>query len=218
MFKFLCIPVRDGSGPFLSPPSKIHPGSCPTEHSRLLSPFVLFASSPSINAYSAAPLQCLVPPIVRPPSSVRRRATNPPAPADQCPPLVPRPSVPYAGLHPPPDLYGWWYLAWVWVCVEGRRRRRPPRWSWVRCLAGRHHWTGGQVHAYAWRSTSLSIPAVRNSHESLDSSGRLRPGKRAVVDARILSRVLRSVHLSVCPPHPPPPLPVQPYVSLYSPS
>ena len=58
------------------PPSKIHPGSCPTENSRLLSPFVLFASSPSINAYSAAPLQCLVPPIVRPPSSVRRRATE----------------------------------------------------------------------------------------------------------------------------------------------
>ena len=26
----------------------------------------------------------------------------------------------------PPDLCGWWYLAWVWV--EGRRRRRPPQW------------------------------------------------------------------------------------------
>ena len=118
------LPVWFWSLPF--PPSKIHPGSCPSEHSRLLSPFVLFASSLSINAYSAAPLQCLVPPIVRPPSSVRRRATNPPAPADQCSLLVSQPSVPYAGLHlPPPDLYGWWYLAWVWVCVEGRRRRRP---------------------------------------------------------------------------------------------
>ena len=116
IFKILCIPFRDGSGPFLFPPSKIHPGSCPPEHSRLLSPFVLFASSPSIDAYSAAPLQCIVPPIVRPPSSVRLRATNPPAPADQCPLLVSRPSVPYAGLHPPPpDLCGWWYLAWVWV-------------------------------------------------------------------------------------------------------
>ena len=40
--------------------------------------------------------------IVRPPSSVLRRATNPPAPADQFPLLVSRPSVPYAGLHPPP--------------------------------------------------------------------------------------------------------------------
>ena len=30
---------------------------------------------------------------------------------------------------PPPDLCSWWYLAWVWA--EGRRRRRPPRWSGV---------------------------------------------------------------------------------------
>ena len=60
-----------------------------------------------------------------------------------------------------------------------------------------------KVHAYARRSTSLSIPAVRNSLESLDSSGRLRPGKRAVVDARNLSRFLRGVCLSVCPPPPP---------------
>ena len=52
-------------------------------------------------------LQCLVPTIVRPPSSVRRRATNPPALADQFPLLVSRPSVPYAGLHPPP------------TCVDG---------------------------------------------------------------------------------------------------
>ena len=47
-------------------------------------------------------LQCLIPPIVRPQLSVRRRATNPPALADQCPLLVSRPSVPYAGLYPPP--------------------------------------------------------------------------------------------------------------------
>ena len=59
MFNFLCIPLRDGSGTFLFPPSNSHPGFCPPEYSCLLSPFVLFSSSPSINAYSAAPLQCL---------------------------------------------------------------------------------------------------------------------------------------------------------------
>ena len=42
------------------------------------------------------------PPIFRPRSSVRRRATNPPDSADQGPPLFSRPSVPDAGLHPPP--------------------------------------------------------------------------------------------------------------------
>ena len=116
--------------PSFSPSSMICPGallyrtSCPSPLS-----FRPFSSSPSINEYSAAPLQCLVPPIFRPPLSVRRRATNPPAPADQCPLLVPRPSVPYAGLHPPPppDLYGWWYLAWVWVCVEGQKKETAPR-------------------------------------------------------------------------------------------
>ena len=89
--------------PSFSPPPRFVRVPCSPEHlARLISPFVLFSSSPSINAYSAAPLQCLVPPTVHTPSSVRWRATNPPAPADQCPLLVPRPSVPYAGLNPPP--------------------------------------------------------------------------------------------------------------------
>ena len=89
-------------------------------------------------------LQCLIPPIVRTPASIRRRATNPPALADQCPLLVSRPSVPYAGLHPPPNLYGWWYLAWVWV--GGRRR--------VLSLSSRRQASpaDSQVHTYAQRS------------------------------------------------------------------
>ena len=58
MFKFLCITVRDGSGPLLFPPPRFVRVPCSPEHlARLLSLFVLFASSPSINAYSAAPLQ-----------------------------------------------------------------------------------------------------------------------------------------------------------------
>ena len=101
MFKFLCIP----SGMVLVPSF-----FSPSRFTRVLAlhsflyhlSFRPFSSSLSINTYSAAPLQCLVPPIVRPPSSVRRRATNPPAPANQCPLLVSRPSVPYAGLHSPP--------------------------------------------------------------------------------------------------------------------
>ena len=100
MFKILCFPSEMILVPSFSPPPRFVWVPCSPEHlARILSSFVLFHSSPSINAYSAAPLQCLVPPIVRPPSSVRSRATNPSAPADQCPLLVPRPSVPYTGLH-----------------------------------------------------------------------------------------------------------------------
>ena len=68
MFKFLCIPFRDGSGPFLFPPSKSHPGSCPPEHSLLLSPFVLFAFSPSITRIQPPPSS-----VWSPPSSVPYR-------------------------------------------------------------------------------------------------------------------------------------------------
>ena len=64
------------------------------------------------------------------------------------------------------------------------------------------------MHASARRSTSLSILAVRNRHESLDLFGRLRPGKRAFVDAQLLSCVLRA-RLTVGPP--PTPLPLSPY-------
>ena len=122
--KVSMFPVQDERWflPSFFPPPRFVRAPCSSAHlARLLSPFVLSASSPSINVYSAAPLQCPVPPIVRPPSSVRQRATNPPAPADQCPLPVSRPSIPYSGLLFPPDLYGWWYLAWVWVCVEGAK-------------------------------------------------------------------------------------------------
>ena len=70
-------------------------------------------------------LQCLVPPIVLPPSSVRRRDTNPPASSDQCPLLVSRPIIPYAGLHPPPPTCaaGGTCLGCGW----GGRRIRHPR-------------------------------------------------------------------------------------------
>ena len=59
MFKFLLYSLSWWFwSPPSPPPSKIHPGSCPPGHlSRLLSTFVLFASSPSISVYSAAPLQ-----------------------------------------------------------------------------------------------------------------------------------------------------------------
>ena len=95
IFKNLCFPSEMILVPSFFPPPRFVRVPCSPEHlARLLFPFVLFPSSPSINAYSAAPLQCLVPPIVRPPSSVCRRATNPLAPADQFPLLVPRPIVP----------------------------------------------------------------------------------------------------------------------------
>ena len=53
------------------PPSEIHPGSLLLqEHlARLLSLFFLYSPSPPVSVYSAYPLQCLVPPIVRPSES-----------------------------------------------------------------------------------------------------------------------------------------------------
>ena len=60
------------------------------------------------------------------PSSVRKNYTHLRLTVDQSPSPGFLSSVPYEGL-PPPDLCVCWYLAWVWV--EGRRRRRPPRWS-----------------------------------------------------------------------------------------
>ena len=90
--------------PSFFPPSEIRPGSLLLlEHlDRLLSLSFLYAPSPPVSMCSADSPPVSGPPIVRLPSSVRRRATNPPSSADQFPLLVSRPSVPYAGLHPPP--------------------------------------------------------------------------------------------------------------------
>ena len=70
IFKILCFPSEMILVPSFSPPSEIRPGallyitSCPSPLS--FRPFCLLSVH---NAYSAAPLQCLVPPIVRPPES-----------------------------------------------------------------------------------------------------------------------------------------------------
>ena len=61
--------------------------------------------------------------IVRPPESYQPYGSGRPMSSPSFP--TQRPICRLAP-PPPPDLYGWWYLAWVWVCVEGRKRRRPP--------------------------------------------------------------------------------------------
>ena len=131
MFKCLCIPVRDVSVPLLSPPPILTQVTCPPGRlSRILSPFILFASSLSISVYVSAP-----PPAASgPSSSVCRKYYIPPADGRPMSSPVFLSSGPYADLYPP-DLCGWWYLAWVWA--EGRRRRRPPRWSRVPWRVGR---------------------------------------------------------------------------------
>ena len=81
IFKFLCIPVRDGYGPLLSPPPRFTRVLFPPGHlSCILSPFFLFDSSPSISVYSAAHLQqCLVfhrPSVGKLPTLWLQRPTN----------------------------------------------------------------------------------------------------------------------------------------------
>ena len=91
-------PVRDEVGSFLSPSLQDSSGCLALQNILPVSSLLLsFPSSPSITRIHPPPSS-----VWSPPSSVRRRATNPLAPVDQCPLLVPRPSVPYAGLHPPP--------------------------------------------------------------------------------------------------------------------
>ena len=121
IFKFLCFPSCDGSGTPLSPPPRFSRVLCPPGHlSRLLSPFFLFASSPSISVHSAAPLQQRLD-LHRPsvgslqPSGWRTTKFLSWFPVQR----------PICKFSPPPDLCGWWYLAWVWA--EGWRRRSPPR-------------------------------------------------------------------------------------------
>ena len=99
MFKFLCITVRDGSGPLLPPSSKIHPGSLPSRAS-LPSPlsFIPFCLlSVHISLFSRPP-----PKASGPSSSVRREYSSLRLTVDQCPLLVSFPAAHNAGLHPPP--------------------------------------------------------------------------------------------------------------------
>ena len=100
MFKFPYIPVRDGSGPLLFPPSKIHPGSLPARASfpypLFFLPFCLL--SVHISVFSRPP-----PAASGHSSSVRRKATNPPAATDdQCPLLVSCAAAHMQACTPPP--------------------------------------------------------------------------------------------------------------------
>ena len=122
------LPVRDDFGSFLFPPSEIRPGallsrtSCPSPLS--FRPFSLlsvhnrvFSRPPPVSGLPHRPS-----PIVRPPESYQPSGSGRPMSSTGSPT-----QRPICRLAPPPNLYGWWYLAWVWVCVEGRSRRRPPR-------------------------------------------------------------------------------------------
>ena len=90
MFKFLCIPVRDVSGPLLFPPSKIHPGSLPSRESFLsplsFLPFCLL--SVHISLFSRPP-----PAASGPSSSVCRKSSDLRLTADQCPLLFSFPAA-----------------------------------------------------------------------------------------------------------------------------
>ena len=104
-------PVSDGFGPFLLPPPRFSQVPCFPEHlARILSLFVLNASSPSVSVYSADPLQCLF--IHRP--SIGKIPTLQ-LTADQCPLLVSSPASHMQVCAPPPTCaaggtwlgYGW---------------------------------------------------------------------------------------------------------------
>ena len=112
--------------PSFFPPSKICPGallhrtSCPSPLS-----FRPFSSSLPITRIQLPPSSVWSPPLSVPhrPSArelptLRLRPTNVLS-------LFPEPASHMQACTPPTDLYGWWYLAWVWVCVEGRKETAP---------------------------------------------------------------------------------------------
>ena len=116
-------PVGDGLVPsFLFPPSKIHPGSlhpttsCPSPLSflpicLLSAHFCLFSRPPPVSIHH----------IVRPPSSVRRKATNPPAIG--LPMSSPLPPHPHPRQVPPAAQFGGGYKpAYGTLGKENRRR------------------------------------------------------------------------------------------------
>ena len=118
IFKDSMFPVRDEFGSFLLPPSEIRPGallsrtSCPSPLS--FRPFSLlsvrnrvFSRPPPVSDPPHRPS-----PIVRPPASYQPSGSVRPMSSYGSPT-----QRPICRLAPPPNLYGWWYLAWVWVCV-----------------------------------------------------------------------------------------------------
>ena len=118
--------------PSFPPPPRFTWVLCPPGHlSRLLSPFFLFLPPFCPYQFIQPPPSSSVWPFIVRPSEVFS------PPTDGRPMSFPvfLSIGPYAGLHPPPDLCGWWYLAWVWA--EGRRIRHPPRWSGVPRRVGR---------------------------------------------------------------------------------
>ena len=178
MFKFLCIPVRDGSGPLLSPPSKIHPGSFPF---RVSFPYPLsflpfYLLSVYISVFSRPP-----PAASDTTSSFRWKAINPPsATADQCPLLVSCPAAHMQVFTPPQPVQ----LVVLRLGVGGgAKETAPPSMVWIP-LTRR-------------QATPGLACLLRRSSSLFDSCG---------------------ARLSVCPSSPPPPFPVKPYLSLYSPS
>ena len=124
----LCFPFDDDAVPSF-PPLRDSSGllaltviSCPSPHSflpifPLSARFCVFRQPPPVSGPPHRPS-----PIVRPSESYQPSGFGRPMSSSGF--LTQRPICRF---EPPPDLCGWWYLAWVWV--EGRSRRRPPRWS-----------------------------------------------------------------------------------------
>ena len=113
-----------------------------------------------------------------------------------------------------PNLCSWWYLARV--LVEGRRRRRPPRWSWVPWHVNRRRpacrffsVSGPGRHAQIRRCGIEQIRCSTLFHPWTVATPSLVSGCPARVYARQSFQRSCSLvdflgaHLSVCPPPPP---------------
>ena len=95
-----------------------------------------------------------IPHIVRPPSSVRQKASNPPTSADQCLLLFSFPSVPYAGLHPPPTCV----VGGTWLgCGWGDKGDGAPRDGLESVVLSAGITQDKQVRAYIQRRRSISL-------------------------------------------------------------
>ena len=199
-------PLRDSSG-LLAPNKHL---------ARLLSLFFLYAPSPPISVYSADS-----PPVSDPPHrpsvgelpTLRLRPTNVlfwfPDPASHMQVCTPPRSVRLVVLG--------------LGVVGGAKETAPP--TVVLSPSSRRQASpaSGQVHAYARRSISLlilAVPAVVLSpsprRQASLVNGQVLACYNPTLDFPLDSCGARLS--SFCPPHPPPPFPVQPNVSLYSPS